>query len=192
MSDVVVFTEEASARIVGECLIEKLGLAERFMFLEHQGWGHLEKSFPRKINAWMSPTPPRFIVMRDNDGGDCVQTKARLLGMVPAKAKARVKIRLVMQQLESWYLGDLDSLVGAGLLSKAKAQSHKGKASLRNPDAIRHAKASFKKFVTDGGQIELARQIGPHLSLTGNRSRSFQVFVDSLRWAATEENAPPC
>jgi hypothetical protein len=190
MTDIVVLAEEPSGRIVAECLAQKLGLGDRAIVLEHQGKSDLEQSFPRKIGHWRSPNPPRFVIMRDNDGADCLAKKDQLRRLVPPNAADRVKIRLVVQELESWYLGDLDAVANAGLVSAAAVAQQKRRPRFRDPDGIRHAKEEFKTKITPGGQIELARRIGPHLSLTLNRSRSFHAFVDALRWAAGAPAAP--
>ena len=185
MTDIVVLAEEPSGRIVAECLAERLGISGRTLCLEHQGKGDLERSFPRKISGWRSPRLPRFVVMRDNDGVDCLELKRKLTGLVPKAALARVKIRIVVQELESWYIGDLDAVGRAGLVNE-NVLALKSKARFRKPDEIRHAKQMFKDKIVPGGQIELARSIGPHLSLTSNRSKSFHAFVGALRWAAEE------
>ena len=128
--------------------------------------------------------------MHDNDGADCPVLKARLLKLIPPSARPRVKIRLVVQELESWYLGDLDAVGQAGFLSEAERSSLKRKAVLRNPDRFGNAKQMFKSHIGIGGQIAPARSIGPHLSLTDNRSRSFHAFVSALRWAAGNPATP--
>jgi hypothetical protein len=182
MINLVVLAEEASARIVAESLVSKLGLHDRVICLEHQGKSDLEKSFPRKIKGWRGPQPPRFIIMRDNDGADCFARKEHLLELVPREAAARVKIRLVLQELESWYLGDLDAVAHAGLIDGASLARHKNHRRYRDPDAIRHAKEEFRTRVAEAGQIELARRIAPHLDLNINRSHSFHIFINALRW----------
>jgi hypothetical protein len=184
MTDIVVFAEEPSGQIIAECLAQKLNLADRIICLRHQGKSDLEASFPRKIGSWGGPRRPRFVVMRDNDSADCLQVKVRLMGLVPPNTVQRVKIRLVVQELESWYLGDLEAVKQAGLLSGADRDYLGRKSILRNPDSIGNAKQMFKSKIASDGQIALARRIGPHLSLKSNRSRSFHAFVGALRWAA--------
>lgn len=182
--DVVVLAEEPSGRVIAECLAEKLGFADRVLCLGHQGKSDLDRSFPRKIGHWRADRLPRFIVMRDNDGLDCFMLKRRLLDRVPNDAIQRVKVRLVIHELESWYLGDLQAVVQAGLVSDAIVNRQKRKAKLRNPDRLNNAKQVFRELVSRGGQMALALGIGPHLSLTDNRSVSFRHFIGALRWAA--------
>ena len=184
MTGIVVLAEEPSGRIVAEHLAQKLNVTQQTFCLEHQGKGDLERSFPRKIAHWQGPQLPRFVVMRDNDGADCLTLKQNMFARVPIGATARVKIRIVVQELESWYFGDLDAVAKAGLITERELSLHKRKARYRDPDAIRRAKREFKSKIAPGGQIELARRIAPHLSLTENTSRSFRAFVGALRWAA--------
>ena len=60
MTEIVVFTEEPSARIIGESLVETLGYGRRTLVLQHDGKSNLERSFPRKIENWASPEPTAF------------------------------------------------------------------------------------------------------------------------------------
>src|SRR5690606_19288838 len=43
----------------------------------HNGKSDLEASIRRKLRAWREPGV-RFVIMRDNDGGDCRERKAHL------------------------------------------------------------------------------------------------------------------
>jgi hypothetical protein len=88
--------------------------------------------------------------MRDNDEAECLTLKARLLSLVPTFAAERVKVRLVIQELESWYLGDPEALRTAGLLTAADRDLLTRKALMRNPDAIANAKQVFQKLVGRG------------------------------------------
>lgn len=184
MSDIVVFAEEPSGKIVAEELARRLGVSERAICIEHQGKSDLERSFPRKIGGWRAPKSPRFVIMRDNDGANCILKKSALLRLVPRTNLDQVKIRLVMQELESWYLGDPIALRDAGLIDAKIAEKLSKGAKFRNPDTILHAKEVFRRTVDERGQIELARRVGPFLDPERNRSPSFRAFVDALRWAA--------
>lgn len=44
--------------------------------IAHRGKSDLEKSIPRKLRAWSEPNV-RFVILRDNDGGDCRERKIR-------------------------------------------------------------------------------------------------------------------
>lgn len=182
MNDIVVFAEETSGRIIAEALAHTLGIGSRTRCIEHQGKSDLEKSFPKKIRTWGRQA--RFIVMRDNNGAICVDKKAMLAQRVPAEAADRVKIRLVLQELESWFIGDPHALHEANLIDANLAARWPFKAKFRKPDSIRHAKEALHKQIEGRGQIELARLVGPCLRPERNRSPSFHAFVAALRWAA--------
>ena len=185
MTDIVILTEEPSAVIVIECLAQTLKIADRTLVLQHQGKSDLEASFPRKIRAWRAAREPRFVIVRDNDGADCRRLKRRLLALTPADSIARVKIRLVVQELESWYLGDPDAVCRAGLMSENSARDLIRGALLRDPDGKNNAKQLFKTRISNRGQLEHARLIGPNLNPDSNRSKSFHAFINALRWAAS-------
>jgi hypothetical protein len=184
MTDIVARAEEPSGQVIAECLAQKLGLADRTILLAHQGKSDLDRSLQIKIGHWRAQRPPKFIIMRDNDGADCAKLKGRLVDRIPIRAIPQVKVRLVVQELESWYLGDLSAVVQAGFAREAVVAPHRRTAKLKNPDRLNNAKQVFRGLVSRTGQIALARGIGPHLSLTENRSPSFHHFVAALRWAA--------
>jgi len=183
MNDIVVFAEEPSGAIVARALAHKLDLGERVLVVEQQGWGDLQTSFPRKMAHWGGE--PRFIVMRDNDNADCRRLKKTLEAMIPRRVANRVKIRLVLQELESWYIGDPQALLEAGLIGDKDAASWSKRSIFRNPDAIIHAKRKFLKATGMRGQLELANLLGSRLEITRNLSSSFKAFVGALKWAAT-------
>jgi hypothetical protein len=93
-----------------------------------------------------------------------------------------------VKQLESWLLGDSQAL------RKAYPRVHidpSRKKGLRDPDAISgDAAAALLRVLKDAGYHPrlsrlpkggVAELISAHMRLEGNRSRSFQVFIDGLR-----------
>ena len=180
----VVLVEEPSIRVVIDHLCERGGLANLVQVLEHQGKSDLERSITRKINGWRSPVPARFIVSRDADGADRQILTMRLRELVPPHAVDRTKIRIVVPELEAWYLGDPDALVASGMISVAHASRLRGQAKFRNLCILSNAKQEFNKLVGAVGQIHAAHEIGPHLDLVNNRSPNFHAFVAALRWAS--------
>lgn len=184
MRQVVVLTEEESARIVVEKTAINLGIEHLTRVIPHEGSSDLEKSISRKIGFWRSDEPPRFIILRDNDGRDCLKLKQRLSKLIPKNANQRVKIRIVMHELESWYLGDLHAMAIAGLISEDQATAYSRKSKLKNIDRLTNAKQELRRIVQGRGQLELANLIGPNLNKDRCRSQSFKMFVESLIWAS--------
>lgn len=189
MSQSVVLVEEESARIVVATLAEKLEISPPPILIPHQGKHDLERSIRNKLARWRSPEDTRFVVLCDNDRSNCATRKAALLAQVPPNALPRTRIRLALQELESWYFGDLQALVGAGLLDADVANRMPKQKTYRDPDGMLTPKRTFRSILLQRqeahqGQILLARRIAPHLSITDNRSVSFRHFVNALKWSA--------
>ena len=84
---------------------------EHWLIIYHQGKSDLERSYPRKMREWREPGV-RFIILRDNDGADCVVLKQKLVSLVPANSPEYL-VRIVCQELEGWLLGDMDAVAAA-------------------------------------------------------------------------------
>ena len=112
MNRVVFLLEEASMRDLLDGLLPRLYPNMEFMCLAHEGKSDLEKSIPRKLRAWREPGVG-FVILRDNDGGDCVRLKRRLLQSCQQAGRPDTLVRIVCQELEAWYLGEPDALADA-------------------------------------------------------------------------------
>jgi len=77
MSRVVFLLEERSMQVLLDGLLPRLFPGLPFLCVPHEGKRDLELSIPRKLRAWQEPGV-RFVVIRDNDGGDCLQLKGEL------------------------------------------------------------------------------------------------------------------
>ena len=172
--------EEASARIVIEDLVQRLLPAKKAIVIPHEGKSDLQTSFPRKLLAWRHPPALPFIILHDNDNADCTQLKSTLAQKIPPACQGRTRIRLVMQSLESWYLGDFQALCDAGLIKQERAAKLSRSAKFKDPDGLANPKQEFMRLHQEVGQLMLARQIAPHLSPDRNRSKSFGVFIRTV------------
>lgn len=180
MRTIVVLTEEPSAAIVVGVLARRLVPNVAVKVVEHEGKSDLKQSFPIKIRAWAHPPDARFVVLIDNDGKNCTELKADLLRAVPREKRDRTRVRLIMHELEAWYLGDLEALHLAGLISVEALDRVKGRAKFRDPDRLSNAKDELFKLCDRQGQRLLAREIAPHLDAERSRSASFRLFVRTL------------
>ena len=175
---IVLLTEEPS---MGECLeVIISGLWPNsvpgvdWLVLSFQGKSDLERSIPMKMGGWNYGNP-HFIILRDNDGGDCFAIKKKLCS-VAGKYKKPFHVRIVCQQLESWLLGDLQAIKQA--FPKVPI---KDKAKFRDPDRLTNASQELANLVNVRAKIDRAKKIGRHLSFEENRSHSFHVFIDTFR-----------
>jgi hypothetical protein len=181
MTVAVIFVEEESAKIDVDVLAQRILSDRSVKVLSHEGKSDLKSSFPRKIGSWQHPARVPFIVLHDNDGGDCEKLKKRLIGLVPPQRRPRTHIRIVMQCLECWYLADPRALAKADLIKSAKAEDMLRAARFRDPDRLVSAKQEFFRLHDQPGQLALARAIAPYLDIGNQRSRSFALFVRTLQ-----------
>lgn len=149
---------------------------EDWLILNHNGKTDLEASYPRKMREWQEPGV-RFVILRDNDGGDCAALKRKLVDMVPTDAPVYL-IRLVCQELESWFLGDLDAVADA----YPKACGHQQFKSLakKDPDELTNASDLIHQLTGTRAKIVRAEHIAQKMQPEVNRSTSFKVFVLGL------------
>ena len=183
-------------------LVEELSMAEmlnrllprllpelEFRCVPHEGKSDLEASIPRKLRGWREPGV-RFVVMRDQDSGNCQAIKARLVALCAQGGKPETLVRIVCRELEAWFLADLAAVErGLQVVGLSRRQEE---ARFRQPDRIGTPSQELKSLVPTFQKVGGAKAIAPHLDLTNERSASFRAFVTGVRRVAgvTEEEAP--
>lgn len=181
---VIFLLEEKSMEVLLQGLLPRLfpGWVDRqhFLCIKHEGKGDLDKSFPRKIQTWTIPDD-RFVILRDNDGADCLAVKSKLVELVPESKREKVLVRLVCQELESWYLGDgsaLDLVFG-----KPKRNSKERRRRFKDPDKCSKPSKEVARLYSDFQKVSGARLMGKHLDLDCNQnpSNSFRIFISGLQ-----------
>ena len=157
---------------------------EHFLCVPHEGKSDLDRSIPRKLAAWRVPGD-RFVVLRDNDAEVCKEVKTRLVKLCVESGRPDTLVRLVCQELEAWYLGDLLALAVA--YEEPKLQTASMRKRFANPDAWEKPSAEVQRVLPAFQKGQGARRMG--MTLRGpddSRSRSFKVFVAGVRRLALE------
>lgn len=175
----IVFTEEPSMKVtVGE-ITKKLGIDLRGVrIISFDGVGNLEKDLPAQLRAIAKDPSAKALILRDNDNGNCADHKARLDQMVrQAGMTGRSRIRIVCQMLEGWFIGDTDALTKSKHLHKPIPK----RLRACNPDDQANPKAELRNLRDGYTEIKGAQAIAPHLTLSGNRSKSFNHTLQALR-----------
>lgn len=180
MINLVCLLEEPSAKEMLQGLFPRLLPADVTPFIiPFEGKQDLEKQLVRKMRGWQNPHTV-FLVMRDQDSGNCVTIKARLAELCAKAGKPDAVVRIACRELESFYFGDL-AAVEAGLGLRGLV-AQKKKAKYRNPDAIGNPSEELEKLTGNAYQkVSGSRAIGPHLNVEQNTSRSFNVLVAGIR-----------
>lgn len=148
-----------------------------FQCVPHEGKQDLAKSVPRKLRAWREPGV-RFVVLRDNDGGDCHALKRRLTDLCREGRRPDTLVRIACQELEAWYLGEPDALADA--YGNDNLRGIRGRARYRNPDAIVKPSAEVRRLIPQFQKTNGARRLAQHLSLQRNHSPSFQALIQGI------------
>jgi hypothetical protein len=177
---IVILCEERSMRdtlaIVFARYYPTLAEGVHWQIIFFQGKADLEQNLSRKMRSW-SYGSPHFIILRDNDGSDCAVLKERLRRHAEISGKP-FHIRMVCQELESWFLGDLMAVEAAFPTSRASQQLKTAK--FRNPDQLTNASDELARLTKVYGKTSKANAISPHLELERNTSPSFRLLFQTL------------
>lgn len=187
MSEIVFFLEEPSAQALLEKIIPRIiDQTPACRFVVFEGKQDLEKNLVRKMKGYRVPDA-RFVVLRDQDAGDCRALKDALKSKCAEGLRPDTLVRIACRELESWYLADLNAVeLGLGVKGLAGRQQEK---RFRSPDDIVSPARELSRIAPPYQKIGGSRSIGPYLDMGNGRSRSFQNFVDGIRRLAASASA---
>ena len=206
-----VHVEEPSMKEAMETLLPRLlgGKSVDWRIIDHGSKGGLLKNLADRLRGYArwEDANIRVLVLVDRDDDDCVALKAALEQAageagLPTKAAPdhggafRVVNRIVIEELEAWFLGDVPALVAA---YPGVSPNLESKASFRDPDAVPGGTwEALHRVLQRAGhyagaqrlpKIEVARRVSTEMVAGRNRSRSFQVFLEGLE-ALTAQSCP--
>lgn len=136
----------------------------------HQGVNELQKSIPKKLEAFKN-TDTIFVIVLDQDNHDCCVLKDNIK-RICAWYVGRCRIRIVCRNLEAWHLWDLNAV-------KSAYPSIQNISKIPNPDSLTFPTKKLNSIVPRNAQnkkLEWAERIGKHISIHDNKSVSFQFF----------------
>ena len=188
---IVFLTEEESMKVTLERLIARFWpttvCGVDWIALSFQGKSDLEKNIAPKMKSWNYGTP-HFVILRDQDGGDCELLKTKLCE-IAAQGSHSYTVRVVCNELESWFLGELESVEAA--YPASKASKYKNVAKYRVPDALGNASEELDKLIDIGGKVGRADAIARFFDPAKCVSRSFQVFWSTAATLLNRERREP-
>ncbi len=143
---------------------------------------------------WL-PDDWRIAVLVDEDREDCrrlkrkLESDAKAAGLI-TKSNANggpfaVLNRVAVEELEAWFLGDVDGLRAA---YPGVSASLGNRENFRDPDAVKGGTwEALERVLQKAGhfpgglaKIELARVMGSYVEPDRNRSRSFKCFMEGI------------
>jgi len=179
--NLVCFTEEESAKEMLEIILRRIFLDNiSFIVISFEGKSDLDKQIEKKIKNWNTPDTV-FLIMRDQDSGNCKIIKQDLLAKIENTGKKNNSlVRIACHELESFYLGDLLAVEKAfSLKNIAKKQS---KVNYKNPDNLNNAKQELRKIAKNYQPISGSKLISPYLKLNNsNKSTSFNILISGIQ-----------
>ena len=180
MMTLVFFLEEPSAEEMFKGILPKI-LPDHVVarFIVFQGKQDLEKQLVRRLKLWRAPNS-LFLVLRDQDSGDCRVIKQNLLDKCRAAQKPNAIVRIACHELESFYLGDLRAVdKGLGISSLSRLQN---KRKYRKPDKLANPARELMSLTKNYYQkVSGSRAIGRYLDVENNLSHSFNVLIKTIK-----------
>ena len=171
-------------RTLLEGLLPRIFPSLSFHCVPHNGKDDLDGNIPNIMRDWRTPGD-RFVIVRDNDNGDCYALKERLQQRCRQGRREDTLIRIVCQELEAWYLGDPSALATA--FSDERLRRIGNRALYRNPDTRTKPSDDIKRLVRGFQKIDGARRMAHHMTRESNRSHSFAVFLKGVEMLCAVE-----
>jgi hypothetical protein len=195
---IIFFVEELSMEKALNHLLPKLLQGDvEYQIITFQCKDDMLKKLPNRLKSYTSwVNDYLFIALIDEDRQDCHVLKeklecfARQAGLksktqVQSGERFRILNRIVIEELEAWFFGDVEALRAA--YPKVSATLAR-QAGYRNPDAIGGGTwESLERVLKRNGYFRnglaktiAAENIAPHMEPERNRSKSFQVFCEGV------------
>lgn len=197
MIHVEFLVEEPSAELVLRELVPKIAPRCTFGVRRFQGKQDLLRRLPGVLRGYatrLSWEALRIVVLVDRDHDDCRELKRKLAGMGTEAGLRQdvIRYRVVVDELEAWFFGDVPALraaydrLPAGLANQAR---------YRDSDAMSKASRALEDLLRSHGyhrqglaKTTAAGDIAPYMDVENNRSQSFRAFRDGLRCLVSEED----
>lgn len=167
-----------------------------YRILSFQGKQNLLRQLPARLRGykWINDDY-RIIVLLDEDRQNCLdlkqqmETAAQQAGLSTKTSAGGIRFqvlnRIVIEELEAWFLGDVEAIRQAYpriLATLAKTPK------FRNPDSVpggtwetlEKTMQRYGYFKGGYAKVEAARAISTYMDPNRNRSKSFQVFRNGL------------
>jgi hypothetical protein len=192
--------EEFSAKVCLQQILPKM-LSENISYTIHdfRGKNNLLTKLPERLKAYKAwiPEDYKIIILVDRDDDDCEKLKDKIeeyanqVGLITKsqvnnKEQFQVLNRILIEELEAWFFGDVKAIVSA----YPKVSPNLGnQAKFRKPDEITGGtwQALEKVLKTvgyhQGGleKVKAAREISQFMNPQENSSPSFQIFYQGLQ-----------
>lgn len=178
MREFVFLLEEPSAQELLKVIVPQIiGDTYPTRYIVFDGKQDLEKRLTFKLKHYCNPAAV-FVVVRDQDSGDCIKIKTELQKKCEESGKHHFLIRIPCHELETFYLADLSAVEKAFGVFVTKLQNRK---KYRNPDTLSNAKEELQKLCPAYTEVAGSKKIAPFMSVSNTRSISFFHLVNGIK-----------
>ncbi len=196
--NLIFFVEEKSAEVTLKNILPKIVGDISFRVITFNGKSDLLKKLPKRLKGFRNclSSEDKIIILIDNDNKDCNELKnklektARDAGFTTRtmnKKEFQVINRIVIQELESWFLGEIDAIRKS--YPRISCNLSKRKKQYRNPDQLTNTCETLLRCLNKNGyynnikylpKSEVAKSISKNMNPDNNVSPSFNLFKDTL------------
>ena len=146
-----------------------------------QGKRDMEKRLGLRMRGWRY-AKTGFIVLRDQDSGDCLAVKNELKKICDSAGYPNAVVRIACKELETFFIGDWAAVASA--FNKPALAKLGAKAMYRQPDLLGSPSGELKKHISQYQKRDGARRIAAYMDPDRNKSHSFGVFMRSIQQIA--------
>lgn len=197
--------EEPSAEVTVRVLVPKIIPGVDFTTVAFNSKNELLRKLPGRLRGCAVGMPfagNKVVVLVDRDADDCARLRKTLNDIVVAsglrtasavrdRETGDVLLRIVVEELEAWFFGDVPAIRKA---YPRVPENLADQVKYRDPDAISGGTWEALELVLQRHgyhrerlrKLTAAAEIAPHMDVENNRSRSFQVFRDGPRCLVKE------
>lgn len=178
MKHLVFLLEEPSAKDALQAWLPRWVTADVTPhFIVFQGKQDLEKRMVLRLRHWLLPDS-RFVVLRDQDSGDCRSVKAALVQRCREAGRPDAVVRIACRELEAFFVGDWQAVAQA--YGKPALARLANKAAYRTPDELEAPHRELAQHLGGYQKREGARRIAPLIDASRNRSPSFHALRTAI------------
>jgi hypothetical protein len=181
-----IFTEEKSLEICLDNLLPKIisNRSEQIKIRSHCGKEDLKKALKTALPTISKSQGVKILITIDQDKDDCKNLKKELQKIIQEKCHCDYKIRIICQELESWFFGDLNAVSLA--YPRFKFEQHRNKSRPKNVDEIDKPSKELVKILEKIyskkiSKRELCEKISPLLNIAQNTSNSFNQTIQAIQ-----------
>lgn len=186
MRQLYVLTEEESARPVIEALFATIseGLTVSCRVITHQGKDDLLKAITKTVPSLSRIPNTSILVLHDQDQNDCRILKAKIVHLMEQHCQCHYKIRIVCQELEAWYFGDIEAIKLC--YEVINQQQLTSRTKRKNVDEIVNPSHELLKYIREYHKlktlpkVQMAKRVAVHLNVDRNTSTSFKMTTNAI------------